>query len=145
MSVRHRHCLHLHTPGFHASDYALPLRGLAGTRTCTKIDMHVRARGQVLYLQHTIVTYVTPCANVPDLALSIDYAPFGRCWHRSDLGQNLSMVAVCEVIKHPDVKVRYACRALLDICRTSFKAYWDVCNERGCTAGVILQVFLEVP
>ena len=39
-----------------------------------------------------------------DLGLSIDYAPFARCWHRSELGHSLSTVIVAEVVRGPGVR-----------------------------------------
>ena len=39
-----------------------------------------------------------------DLNLSIDFAPFARCWHRSELGHSLSFIIVCEVVRGSGVR-----------------------------------------
>ncbi|XP_028399236.1 protein mono-ADP-ribosyltransferase PARP16-like [Dendronephthya gigantea] len=39
-----------------------------------------------------------------DLNVSILYSKFGEGWKHSRLGNNLSCIAVCEIIDHPDVK-----------------------------------------
>lgn len=39
-------------------------------------------------------------------SLSLQYSPCGQGWNKSQLGPELSLLAVCEVINHPDVKRR---------------------------------------
>lgn len=37
-------------------------------------------------------------------SLSLHYSPCGQGWSKSKLGTELSILALCEVIDHPDVK-----------------------------------------
>ncbi|XP_046637789.1 protein mono-ADP-ribosyltransferase PARP16-like [Daphnia pulicaria] len=39
-------------------------------------------------------------------SLSLQYSPCGQGWSKSQLGPELSLLAICEVIDHPDVKRR---------------------------------------
>lgn len=39
-------------------------------------------------------------------SLSIQYSPCGQGWNNSQLGPELSLLAICEIIDHPDVKRR---------------------------------------
>lgn len=39
-----------------------------------------------------------------ELSVAIEFSPFGSGWSKSVLGKQLSCVAVCEVVKHPDIK-----------------------------------------
>lgn len=39
-----------------------------------------------------------------ELSVCLAYSPFGRGWPKSIFGDKLSCVAVCQVIRHPDVK-----------------------------------------
>ncbi|XP_071503844.1 protein mono-ADP-ribosyltransferase PARP16-like [Diadema antillarum] len=41
-----------------------------------------------------------------DLAVSLPYSPAGRGWTKSLIGTNLSCVAVCAMLDHPDVKCK---------------------------------------
>lgn len=40
-----------------------------------------------------------------ELGVSLPYSPVGYGWGGSVLGSDMSCVALCEVINHPDVKI----------------------------------------
>jgi poly[ADP-ribose] polymerase 16 len=50
-----------------------------------------------------------------ELSVSLHYSPMGRSWERSNLGDKLSCVAVCEMIDDPSVK-----------CQVKNSKYWKV-------------------
>lgn len=39
-----------------------------------------------------------------ELSVSLPYSPMGYGWRRSSVGSEMSCVALCEVVDHPDVK-----------------------------------------
>lgn len=39
-----------------------------------------------------------------ELSVSLPYSPMGYGWGRSSVGSEMSCVALCEVVDHPDVK-----------------------------------------
>ena len=51
-------------------------------------------------------------------SLSLQYSPCGQGWSKSQLGPELSLLAICEVIDHPDVKRKgeyFVCKCYFEI------------------------------